>query len=386
MRSDLKNFGVNVFLLGLASFFADFSSEMIVPILPLFIASLGGTGLMVGLIGGLSDSVVAFSKMLSGYYSDKIGKRKEIIIAGYAFSSLAKIFMAISTSALQILIFRPIERIGKGVREPPRDALVGKSYVKKKRGRAFGIIKTMDTSGAIIGSLAVFFLLYAMNARLNSILLIAGMISIIAVIPLFFIKDKVEKVIRGGLIKSLRSLPKKFKIYLLIASIFAFADFSYMFFILKAQDYFSVYYIPVMLYVLFNIAYAIFSYPIGKWSDKIGRRKVLAYGYALFALTSLLFIFSSNLALFISAFLLYGLAYAFIVSNERACASDLAPRKEMGTALGTFHMIIALVSLPSSLIAGLLWESMGHNAPFILAAVIALASAGMMLVFKKKVK
>lgn len=360
----------NVLLLGLASFFADLSSEMITPILPLFIATLGGTGLMVGLIGGLSDSMISISKILSGYYSDKLGKRKGLVLAGYSFSAFAKLFMAFATNSYHLLILRPVERIGKGIREPPRDALVGETTPKRIRGKIFGVIKAMDTFGALLGSLLVLVLMYRWNMGFKSIFLIAGIVALVSIISLFFIKDVKKKPFKAGLIKGLEGLPKNFRTYLGIATIFAIADFSYMFFILKAQDHFSSYLIPVMLYVLFNIVYALLAFPLGILSDRIGRKKVLSYGYIMFIATCISFIYASSMASFIASFALYGLTYALLVGNERAFASDLAPRKEMGTALGTFHTFIALATLPASLIAGYLWQYQSHGAPFVFGAVM----------------
>ena len=361
----------NVILLGLASFFADISSEMITPILPLFIASLGGAGIMIGLIGGLSDSMVAFSKIISGYYSDKLGKRKSLVIAGYSFSALGKLFMAFSTSSYHLLILRPIERIGKGIREPPRDALVGETTSKKIRGKIFGVIKAMDTAGAILGSILVFFLLYRFSFSLKSIFLIAGAIAFVSIISLFFLKDSRKKPFKEGLMKGLKDLPPAFRTFLMVATLFALADFTYMFFILKAKDYFASYSIPVLLYIVFNIVYALLAFPAGMISDKIGRRKVLIYGYIIFIATCISFIYSKTLASFILSFSLYGIAYALIVGNERAFASDLAPKKEMGTAMGTFHTFIAIAALPGSLLAGYLWQYHSHNFPFIMGAVLA---------------
>ena len=373
---------INILLLGLASFFGDVSSEMITPILPLFIASLGGTGLMIGLIGGLGDSIAAVTRIFSGYFSDRMGRRKPLVISGYSFSAFAKLLMAFATSTWHVLILRPVERVGKGMREPPRDALAAECVPKRIRGKIFGVIKAMDSFGAIFGSLLALIFLYSLKMGFKSILLIAGVVAVLSTISLIFIKDVKKKPFRAGLIKGLKQLPKNFRAYLLIATVFALADFSYMFFILKAGDYFSSYYIPVALYVLFNLIYALLAFPIGIWSDRVGRRKVLMGGYALFMLTCVSFVLSSNLAWFILSFALYGLTYAFIVGSERAFASDLAPRKELGTAMGTFHTFIALATLPSSLIAGWLWQYSSHNAPFIFGAFFALIAL-MMLIFSR---
>ena len=363
-----------IIFLGIASFFTDLSSEIIIPILPLFIASLGGTGLIIGLIGGMSDAAISIVKVFSGYWSDRLGKRKALIISGYSFSAIAKAVMSIATSWWHLLILRPMERIGKGIREPPRDALAAEITPKKIHGKVFGTLRVMDTVGALIGSILAFLFLYLWQLKFNTIFLIAGIISAFSVISLIFVKEKAKKKLRISLMMGLKELPKDFRTYLIIATIFAIADFSYMFFILRAKDFFASYAVPVALYIIFNLVYAVFAFPLGILSDKIGRKKVLIYGYLLFVLSCLSFIFSDSLASFIFSFALYGLAYAFIVGNERAFAADLAPKKEMGTALGTFHTTIAAATLPASIIAGLLWEYVNHTAPFIFGAAIALAA------------
>jgi len=371
-----------ILLLGLASFFTDLSSELIIPILPLFIASLGGTGLIIGLIGGLSDAVVSILKIFSGYWSDRMGKRKALIIFGYSFSAIAKSIMALATSWWHVLLLRPMERIGKGIREPPRDALAAETTPKEIHGSVFGARRVMDTFGALAGSILVFFMLYSWQMGFNTIFMIAGLISTFSLISLIFVKEQKRKKLNLSLKIGLKKISKDFRIYLLIAAVFAIADFSYMFFILRAKDFFSSYAIPVALFIVFNFVYAGFAFPLGILSDKIGKKKVLIYGYLLFILSCLSFVFSDSLVSFIFSFALYGLSYAFIVGNARAFAADMAPRKEMGTAIGTFHTVIAAATLPASLIAGFLWEYVGHTAPFVFGALVAIVATSMFITRK----
>jgi MFS family permease len=370
-RGLLYGISFTIILLGLASFFTDLSSELIIPILPLFIVSLGGTGLIVGLIGGLSDAAISVFKVFSGYWSDRMGKRKSLIIFGYSFSAAAKFLMALASSWWHILILRPLERIGKGIREPPRDALAAEITKKKIYGKIFGALRVMDILGAVVGSTLVFFMLYSWKMGFSTIFLIAGLISALSVISLLFVNDQKRKKLKINLMMGLKKLPKNFRTYLVIATVFAIADFSYMFFILRAKDFFVSYAIPVALYIVFNLFYSGFALPLGILSDKIGRKKVLIYGYLMFVLSCLSFIFADSLGSFIFSFALYGLAYAFIVGNEIAFAADMAPKKEIGTALGTFHTSIAAATLPASIIAGLLWQYVSHIAPFIFGALIA---------------
>lgn len=225
----------NVFLLGIVSFLTDVSSEMINPVLPGFITALGGTGLIVGLIGGLSDSITSILTVFSGYWSDKYGKRIPFIFSGYGLSSLSKFLFTISTQWWHILILRPLERFGKGLRTAPRDAIIAETR-REIRGKAFGIHRAMDSSGAIIGSILALIFIWFLGLEFQTIFLIAGFIGLSALLPIFFVRDIKKKPQKITLKISLSSLPREFKIFLFIVTIFALGNFTYFFFILKAQE------------------------------------------------------------------------------------------------------------------------------------------------------
>lgn len=354
----IKGVSINVILLGIISFLNDLSSEMIMPILPMFITALGGTGVIIGLIGGIRDSISSILKVFSGYLSDKTGKRKIFVLSGYLTSSIFKIFLALSRTWQHILIFAGLERVGKGIRTASIDAIIADSMPMHK-GRGFGIHRTFDTAGAILGSILVFLLFWFLNFSFSSIILIAASVAFISLIPLHFIKEEKRKPLKITLKIGFKSLPSKLKLFVFISSIFALANFSYMFFILKAQGIFTGKLsigIPILLYTLFNIFYAGFAIPFGELSDKIGRKKVLAMGYALFPLTMLGFVIFNSLGYFIVLFIFYGITNSIINSNQRAFVSDLSPRNLKATALGTFHTVVGLMALPASIIAGILWQ------------------------------
>ncbi|MCD6367483.1 MAG: MFS transporter [Candidatus Aenigmarchaeota archaeon] len=353
-------FGIslNVLILGLVSFLNDMSSEMIMPILPMFITALGGGSIAVGLIGGLRDSISNVLKVFCGYWSDKTGKRKTFISSGYTLSSVFKFMLVFSRTWEHVLLFASSERIGKGLRTAPRDAIISESMPKSK-GKGFGIHRALDTLGAIVGSLIVFFLFWFLKFDFRTIILIASMIALTSLIPLYFVKEKKKKQQNITLRVSLKNLPRDLKFFLLISFVFYLANFSYMFFILRAQEYFTGRYsigIPILLYALFNVFYAGLSEPFGALSDRIGREKIIALGYLLFSLTSLGFIFSNSLPMFMVLFAFYGITYAMIDGNQRAFVSDISSEKFRATALGTFHTTIGIASLPASMLAGILWQ------------------------------
>lgn len=381
----MKGIGANVLLLGIVSFLNDLSSEMIMPILPLFLTALGGSGLVIGLVGGLRDSIASILKVFCGYWSDKTGKRKVFVFSGYLTSSFFKLLLAFSQAWEHVLVFAGLERVGKGLRTAPRDAIISDS-MPKERGKGFGIHRALDTSGAILGSVVVFLLFWFWGFDFSSIILIAAVFAFFSLIPLKFVKKVKRKPQDITLRLGIRNLPKSLKLFIVVSSIFALANFSYMFFILRAQEFFSGKLsigIPILLYVMFNIFYAVFAIPFGNLSDRIGRKKVIVFGYLLFSLTSLGFAFFNSLLAFVIMFALYGVVYAIIDGNQRAFVSDLSSKKLRATALGTFHTTIGLVALPASLIAGFLWQ-VAPSMTFIYGSVVSMFSVVLFLVFRNR--
>lgn len=350
---------INIILLGLVSFLTDVSSEMIMPILPLFIKQLGGTGIAIGLITGIAGAVASLLKVFSGYFSDIYGKRRRIVFAGYGMSALAKLFFPLSTSWQHVLILRPLERVGKGIRDAPRDAMVS-FFAKKKKGKGFGIMRTMDTSGAILGSLLALLFFWYLGFSFRRIFFIAALFAFLALIPILFVREPAVKPRKFALKVGFSKLSSPLRWLIVAAAFYALGNFSYMFFILRAQESFdstrSAFVIPILLYVLYNIFYAGFAIPIGILSDRIGRKKILLSGYALFTVTCLGFVYFHSLGYLIVLFALYGLTYSLVDATQRAYISDLAPRDVRGTALGTFHTAIGIAALPAGLIAGSLWD------------------------------
>lgn len=366
----------NIYLLGLVSLLNDASSEIIQPILPLFIASLGAGGLAIGLIGGLADGLPSLLKLLSGYWSDMMKRRKPLVAAGYTLSAAGKLLLALSSSWQQVFLLKTIERSGKGIRSAPRDAIIAESASREGRGRGFGVHRALDSFGAVVGS-AVAYLLWQAGMDFRTIFLVAGLVAFFALLPLVPVRER-RRPPASCIRPHLSSLSPDLAPFVGVASLFALGNCSYMFFILRAQGFFSgelAIGAPILLYILFNLVYTIFSIPSGAWSDRVGRKKVLTLGYLLFAVTSLGFALVSSAPALILLFVLYGLVFALVDGAERAFVSDLCGAEARGTSLGAYYAAVGVAAIASGLVAGALWQGIGPEAPFLLGAMAAVVAS-----------
>jgi len=386
-RSFFRGIGRNVIILGLVSLFTDVSSQMVFPLIPLFMVTILGAGAWaVGLVEGAAETTASLLKVFSGYWSDRLQKRKPFVVFGYSMSAITKpLFAAVSVWPI-VLVVRIVERIGKGIRTAPRDAIVAESVDLDVRGKAYGFHRTMDGIGSILGAILAFFLLPHFGYR--NIFLFALAPSIIAVFFVSLVKEKSQSEKGVGRISTLKvslaALPGNLRFFIIIATIFTLGHFGYAFLLLKAKNIGLSDQYAILLYVLFYCAYTLFSIPAGVLSDRIGRRSVLMIGYGLFALTSLGLIFSSSISSLLLLFIIYGVFYAGIDGVQRAYVVDLAPPHLKATALGTFHTAVGLAALPGGLIAGLIWDKISPEGTFIYGMALSLVSLAMFLRLKRK--
>lgn len=398
MKIQSLNLSPNIILIGFISFLTDVSSELIFTLMPLFLANvLGAATVVIGLIEGVAESTASLLKLLSGWLSDKLGSRKYLAFVGYALSSLSKPFMLIANTWGPIMAIRFSDRLGKGIRASPRDALVGDSVDEDNRGKAYGYHKAMDTGGAALGLILAAGIVFILQRDIVNMqfdtyrwMIIIGIVpAFIALFFFIFIKEPSKRVatdcstILAGELKG-KEFDKRFKIFMVIMFLFTLGNSSDAFVILRAQNLGNSVLLISLMLIMFNIVYAVLSMPAGILSDRIGRRRVIIAGWIIYALVYLGLAVSQDgwMMWILTAF--YGLYYGLTQGVYRALVCDIVPEERRGTAFGIYNGVVAITLLPASLIAGWLWQSISPAAPFYFGALLAGISAISLMVFVKE--
>ncbi len=388
----------NIIVLGLISFFTDISTEMVYPLIPLYLTTaFGATPVLIGIIEGIAESLASLLKVFSGYLTDKYQKKKRLAFAGYSAGVIYKIVLLAAGSWAGVLLARVIDRIGKGIRTAPRDVLVCESADKRQMGRAFGIHKALDMAGSALGILAAYFLLRAKTQSGTSFdyknLFILSIIPALLGLGMFlFIREKKihRQVATCGPLtsnvpfwKNSKKLDGQLKLYLLVTLIFTLGNSSNAFLLLRAKSVGFTDTSVILLYFIYNMTASLLAIPMGKLSDRIGRKKLLVSGYLTFALTYLGFAFAFNKSFLIAIFAIYGAYTAMITGVERAFIAEVSPDELKGTMLGLHSTIVGLSLLPASILTGLLWNLFGAIIPFAFGSCLALTAALILLLFLK---
>ena len=376
----------NIILLGIASLLTDISSEMVYPILPVYLVTiLGASPAILGLIEGIAESLASLLKVFSGYFSDKFRQRKPLTILGYASSTLGKFILYISTSWLYVLSGRVVDRFGKGVRTAPRDALIADSAKEKKRGAAFGIHRAMDTLGAALGVLLAYLFITHQRGEFKNIFLFSLIPAMLAVVFLFFVKEK-KSAAQVSPVKikfEWRTLDKRLKLFLIFTFLFTLGNSSNQFLLLRAQSLGSPLERVILFYLVYNIIYMLVSYPAAWLSDRIGRKKILVSGYLIYGLVYLGFALNNSVNNFWFLFGIYGLYIGFTEGVEKALVTDIAPIHLRATAIGLHATLVGIGLLPASLFAGMLWKFLGPAWAFYFGGFMGiLASIGLWFILK----
>lgn len=390
----LSKLGINknVFVLGIVSFFNDIASEMIYPLVPIFLTSvLGAPVAVVGLIEGIAESAASFFKLLFGWLSDKSKQRKGFVAAGYTLSSFSKLILGFAYVWPVVLLGRFADRTGKGVRTSARDALISESASEKDRGKAFGFHRSLDTMGAVLGPLLALFLISHFQNNFRPVFLLAAVPAFVGVLLLvLLVKEKKKERAVGDASRVFefkwKKLPPSFKIFLFISVIFAIGNSSDAFLILRAENLGLSAALTVLAYVLYNTSFALFSTPAGSIADKIGAKKVLHSGFVIFALVYFAFGFVAEQTFIWLLFPLYGIYMALTEGVGKAYIANLIQADQLGTAYGAYNMAVGLCTFFASFIAGLLWTYIGPSVPFIFGGAMALLAAILFIFLEKRIE
>lgn len=386
-KTTLKNLPRNLWAVSLTSFFMDISSEMVINILPLFLSSvLGVKTNIIGIIEGVAETTASILKIFSGWLSDKLRSRKWLAVLGYGLSALVKPLFYFAHSWTAVAGIRWGDRVGKGIRTAPRDALVADTVKPEQRGLAFGLHRAADTAGAMVGILIAVFVVWRIQASgtslqentFRTIVLISIIPAFLAVLALILgTREVTVEGVRQAPKISFKGLGKNFLMFMIIVGIFDLGNSSDAFLVLRAQERgMSVLNILIML-VVFNLVYTLVSTPAGGLSDKIGRRKVIIGGWIIYALIYLGFALAKNVTHVFLLYVAYGVYYGMAYGTAKAMIGDLVAPELRGTAFGTYNAILGILDFPASLIAGLLWSGAGKwagfgpSAPFYFGAALA---------------
>ncbi len=374
--------GRNVVALGFVSLLTDLSSEMIYPLLPVFLTAVLGAGpAALGIIEGVAETTASLLKLFSGVWSDRVGRKKPLVVAGYALSTLARPLVGIAAAWGHVLAIRFADRIGKGVRTSPRDALVAASVAPDDRGRAFGLQRAMDHLGAVLGPLAAFLLMAGAGLSYRPVFLLSVIPGLAAVAALLFFVREPEgpaPAHAGGRLRD-GGLPPAFRRYLVIVCLFTLGNASDAFLILRAVDAgVPVAYVP-LLWGAFHVVKSSLSTPAGILSDRWSRKTLIVGGWLVYAACYGGWAFAKGPAAVVGLFLAYGLFAAATEGAERAFVADFVPPEARGTAFGWFHLAVGISALPASVMFGILWSRYGAPTAFGASAGLAVAAAVLLI-------
>jgi MFS family permease len=375
----------NILFLGLVSFFTDISTEMVYPILPLYLSSImRASPTIIGIIEGIAESLASVIKLFSGIIADKYGNKKRLAFVGYSFSVVNKIVILLSTTWPGILFARIIDRFGKGIRTAPRDALIAESADKLHLGRAFGLHKGLDLLGTAAGIMLAYIILSKNASDYGKVFLYSIIPAVIGVVCILFVRDNKEKISKKAVSFGWKTLDIRLKLFLIFIFIFTLGNSSNAFILLRAYNAGFTAQNAILLYFIYNITASILPYPIGKLSDKIGRKNILCIGYFLYGIVYLGIGLFSNKVLFIILFVVYGFYTALTTGIERALIVEIVPETQKASALGLYSAIVGIGLLPASIIAGLLWDTVGQFMPFVFGGILAfITSIGVFFIFSK---
>ena len=373
--------GRNVYALGAVSFFTDVATEMIYPLLPVFLTSvLGASAGFVGVIEGTAESVAALLKLASGWWSDRVSRRKPLVVVGYGIASVVRPLIAIAHSASTVLAIRVTDRIGKGIRSSARDALIAESVHPSIRGRAFGFHAAADNAGAFVGPLIAFGMMSFFFASLRTVFWFSAIPGALAIITVLAGPREVRRA-RDAAAKEAHApdlsqpLSKRFWVFLTVIVVFTLGNSTDAFLLLRAAQLGVPVALAPILWAVLNLVKTVFNVPGGAFSDRVGRKPALFVGWAVYAAVYLMFGLASQAWQAWALFAGYGLFFGFTEGAERALVADMVPADRRGAAFGWYYLAIGIGALPASLLFGFVWDKAGSPVAFTMGAILAAVSA-----------
>jgi len=377
----------NTVLLAFASLFSDISSEMLYPILPVFLTQvLHASGSVVGVVEGIAEATQNVVQGFSGWLSDKLQRRKALALIGYFLSAVGKPLMGVATAWSGVLGGRFLDRLGAGFRAAPRDALIASSVPEEYRGRAFGLEGIGDNLGAFLGPLLAVLLFLSFHFKIRWIFFVAIVPGLLAFLMVLMVHERpVPVAAKSKIDVNVREFPTGYWKYLLVIAIFELGNSSNSFLILQTKSIGASFVVTVLIYAGFNLMAALISYPAGSLSDRWGRRNILLASFVIFFVAYLGFAKTTNLIAIAVLFIFYGLFQGIFRSVGKALASDFVPERLRASAVGWYSAVVGLLGLVASIVAGLLWDRVGHAAVFYYGAIFAIAgSIGLLFIPEKR--
>lgn len=364
----------NIYLLAFASLFSDISTEMLYPVLPVFLTQmLGANGSIVGLIDGFALATQNVMQGISGAVSDKLQKRKPVALLGYFLAAVGKPLMGVSTVWQGVFGARLLDRLGAGMRSAPRDALIAGSVEEANRGKAFGLEGLGDNAGAFLGPLLAALLIYVLHIGLRTIFYVAVIPGLLAFAMVLLVRERpAESHAKAKIDIRLSRFPRSYWTYLLVTALFSLGNSSNAFLILRTQDIGASLELTILIYAGFNLFAALISYPAGSLSDKWGRKTVLLASFVIFAIAYLGIALTRQVFAVAGLFVVYGLYQGIFRTVGKAFASDFVPEPLRASGIGWYSATVGLLQLVASLVAGALWDRISHESVFIYGAVFAI--------------
>jgi len=385
--SSKRRLPVTVILLGLTSFFTDLGSEMIYPMLPLFVASLGATPVFLGLVEGVADATASLLKLVSGIVSDRAAKRRPLVLFGYGVAAFARPLIGFAMAPWQVLVIRVTDRVGKGLRTSPRDALIAATVPPESIGRAFGFHRAMDHAGAVLGPV-VATLLLALGWELRSVFLATLVPGALSVVCVMLVREPagVTTVPTHQVPGTSRHLTSSLKGYFAILTVFCLGNSSDVFLLLRAQEIGVPDASVPLLWAVFHVMKLVSSYLGGAWSDRVDRTWVIGLGWLVYAMAYLGFGFAQSVWQVWALFVVYGIFHGLTEPAEKALVRDLTPAEIRGRAFGIYNFVVGITAVPAGLLTGWLWQRWSPLLALATGASLAMASSIALLVWRRRMR